>query len=93
MNMAGPASFCTVETMMVLDCLGKGAVESRGDVMSERSITGRMGMKAPADASSESATPKTVNEASRTSSVDNLLRHELSSLLHESCVMRKLFIV
>ena len=49
--MAGPASSKTVEIISGLETEGKGAVESRGEVISEPSLTGRIGSPLPVDGS------------------------------------------
>lgn len=43
LKMAGPASFCTVVTMILFETLGKLSVRSIAEVIREPSLTGRKG--------------------------------------------------
>jgi hypothetical protein len=56
-KMAGPASSTTVDIMSGLETAGKEAVESRGEVISDPSSTGRIGSPWPVDGSILCAEP------------------------------------
>lgn len=68
--MAGPASLATEVISRGLLTDGKGAVESKGVVMKDRSKTGRMGSTVPAAGSRMNAIPKRFSCAPRMVSRD-----------------------
>ena len=89
----GPASFLTVDTIMVLDCFGKVAVKSRGEVMNVPSVTGLIGIKAPADASKFAASWNSANEISVRLSVEIESRQPESEASQPSLSIRLLLSV
>ena len=83
----------TVETRIVLDCAGKVAVKSRGEVINVPSVTGRIGMNAPADGSIFDASWNKAKEISVKLSVEIALRQLVSEAEQPSLDKRLSFSV
>ena len=86
--MASPASLETVVISRGLFTDGKGAVESKGDVMKDPSKTGRMGTLVPAAGSRVDAIPKRFCCALRMVSRDKAFWQPVSVELQLSCPVK-----